>query len=258
MISRYDAYMDGIALSSLHADLAVLDIGYEPPSITAATSRHAVNSGVYYGSRYVEQGHCTITFELHIYNPQERQQACQAVARWAQGRVLKVSDRPGQHLNVVCEQYPVITSALRWTDSLSVSFVTDALPFWEDDADTIISLTNTSRSGQISVPGNVPPDICRARVNAVFKAGEAFTALRVTAGDTSIGISGIEGAQNTQITFSHDENGILGIKLGTSTSLLSKRTSNSSDDLLLDCGKKSTVSINRNGTCTIRVKGLWL
>lgn len=253
MISRYEAWMDDTALSSIHSELYVRDIVQEAVQLQGTASRLAKGYGMYLTNRVREALRVTIEFELHIYDPAMRQAVCQEVAEWANGRVLKTSDRRGQELHVVCDYPPYLPSAMRWTDTLSMAFTAYETPFWTADTPKSITANNTSVTAFI--PGNVPQDVARAKVDAVITAGSALTSATVTCGGKSIELSGISVASGGTIVFSHDENGILSIMSG-STSLLNKRTAASADDLTVPVGAISTFTSNRN--CTFTVRGLWL
>ena len=253
MISRYEAWMDGVALSSIHGDLYVRDIICEAANITSTSAKPVSGLGAYISNRSRDALRVTIEFELYIYDPVMRQAACADVVRWANGTALKVSDRPGQVLQVVCDDPPAISSALRWTDTLAVSFLAYETPYWVADAPVSVTANNTSTN--LYVPGNVPNTLAKARVDAVITAGSAITSATVTVNGKTISLSGISVGSGSTIVFSHDESGILSIKTG-STSLLDKRTAASADDLLADCGAVNTFASNRN--CTFSVKGMWL
>ena len=123
MRSRYEAFLNDIALSSISADLQVLDISYAVPSIKNVTYTVAKRDGQRVARRYTDQATVTITFELHIYDTVKRQAACQNVAAWAaKGGVLRTSDRMGQQLTCICTTMPTITSAMRWNDAIAVTF----------------------------------------------------------------------------------------------------------------------------------------
>lgn len=251
MISRYKATMDGVLLNSIHEMLQVLDIRYETSEMQRNMARRASGSGVYATNPYRQSTSVTIDFELHIYDTRERQRVCQQVIQWARGSVLQTSDRPGQRLHVVCDGYPAIESALRWTDPLSVTFTAYALPYWEEEFPATATLTNAS--GTLFVPGNVSEQ--GAKVDAEITANAALTALTLAVGSNSITLSGISVPKNGKIIVSHDENGHLSIKYGN-TSLLNKRTG--SDDLLAENGKTSTVRVSGNAACKFSVRGLWM
>ena len=105
----------------------------------------------------------------------------------------------------------------------------------------------------------LPPNAPKAYANVTVKATAAITSLTVKIGSSSIALSGISIAAGKTVVFSYDENKILSIMTGT-TSLLSKRTAKSSDDLVASCGKSNKISVvaSANVTATFSVKGAFI
>ena len=251
MISRYSVTMDNTPMSSISNMLQVLDIHYEPNEFQRNVARMAKGGGAYATNPYRQSVSVTIDFELHIYGTAARQTALQGVIDWAHGNILRTSDRPGQRLHVVCDSYPSIESAMRWTSPLSVTFTAYALPYWEEDTPVTASITNAT--GTLNVPGNVGEN--GAKVDVGITANAALTELTVGVGNNVITLTGIDVPQGGQITFSHDDYGHLRILQGN-TSLLNKRSG--SDDLIAENGKVSTIRVVGNATGEFSARGLWM
>lgn len=248
MISRYDVYLNNIALSFLHPALKVLNIEYQDPQIDVSTAEIATRPGAYVTRQNITSAAVTVSFELHIYSTQARRAALDSVIAWAmQGGTLEASDREDQQLHVICTDLPAMT-AKAWTEPLSLTFTAHETPFWQDKT------AATSDNGSIYVPGNVPPAIARAQVDAVLTATEDLTECSLTVNSNTIYLSGLSLEQGDTITISH-ENGILSIRSGQ-TSLLDKRTG--ADDLLAVCGEWNTFYTDGDVTAEISIRGLWL
>lgn len=257
MISRYEAYMDGVALSSISEKLLILDIAHTPPQIENRSVQLAKRHGLYVYDRYKASASVTVTFELHIYDIAERQQVCQEVARWAMGKVLQTNDRPSQRLRVVCDTPPVIESAKGWTQPINMVFSGYIVPFWEDAIPS--SKLVTGDTGTLYVPGNVPSSIARTVVEVSVVPDATITAITLGCGDTSISLSGISVSSAQTLTIDYDEQMNLRIRRGT-TSYLNKRTAASSDDLLAVCGAVNALSVTAASSvnATFKARGLWL
>lgn len=256
MISRYEAFMNGVALSTICEDLAILDIEYESPAKNAKTAVLAKRNGSVITQERYENGTVTITFELHLYSTAERMLACQKVAEWAMiGGILKTSDRPGQRLRCICEQPPIITSAKRWTDPLSVVFSAYVIPFWEEDIPAKKTISTADSGAVLYVPGNVGEALADVTVSPVA----AVTSVTVTAGDKHITLSDINIPAEQAIKLYYDDNAILHIE-SNGTSLLNKRTADSSDDISFPCGKRTAIGITASATATatFSARGLWV
>lgn len=253
MISRYEAIIDGVALSSLDDRLLILDIshasGIENRSVT-----YAKRDGMFIYDRFVQSASVEIKFELHIYDIAERQLVCQEVARWACGNILQTNDRQNQRLRVICTKMPVIKSAKKWTEELTVAFNSYLIPFWEDE---LISSKATSDASSLYVSGNVPRSIARANVEVEVVPSATITTITLTCGDTSITLNNISVSASQTLKIDYDENMNLRIKNG-SVSYLSKRTG--SDDLLAECGASNAISVSADAivTATFSARGLYL
>lgn len=254
MISRYEAYLNGVALSSVSADIVILDIEYSTPGARDEMFTVAKRQGARVHRRYVEKTSVAINFAIRNYDTRVRQRICGAVVKWAKnGGILKINDREGQRLHCVCDTPPVITSALRWTDTLRVAFVAYSLPFWEEVVPSVLQLSGTQEEGLLYVPGNVDG----AMVGAAITANAALSTVTLGVNGSTLTLSGLSIASGQVINITYDENMIQSIKVG-STSLLSKRTG--ADDLVAKCGETNTFTLSADASVTVNfsVRGLWI
>lgn len=254
MISRYEAWLNGVALSSIHEDLVILDIQYSDPEINYSFQSRAARDGADIVRKSIGKTAVTILFELRIYDVNNRMAACNQVASWAMGGgVLKTNDRLGQRLNCVCEKPPIIRSALKWTEQLSVTFAAYMPPTWEEDVPAVISLSGTTDSGTLFVPGNAGDALCEVTITPLA----TLTQVAISVADTAITLSGISIPANQEIKIEYDSDLHLSIK-SNSVSLLNKRSG--SDDLIAHSGKRNAVSITASASvnAAIRVRGRWV
>ena len=254
MISRYEATLNGVALSSISPDILILDISYRPASIQNEVYTTARRQGARIYRRYSNTTSCTITFEIHAYDIAERQVICNAIQTWARkGGVLQTNDRPGQRLRCICETFPAINSVKNWTEALSITFTAYDLPFWEQYTPTSITLTGTSGSGTLYVPGCVED----APVEADITAQGTVTSLNLTVNGRTLTLSGISVTSGQVIKIAYDDEMIQSIKVGN-TSLLNRRTG--VDDLLVNCGEDNSFSFSSNAAVSVKymVRGLWV
>lgn len=253
MISRYEATLNGVALSEIDDSILVLDINYAGPQIKTNTYTSARRQGARVYRRYFGKSTVTISFEIHKYNTQARMNVCNAIQQWAKdGGVLVTSDRDGQRLRCVCDTYPVITSAMKWTEALSVTFSAYAIPFWEESTPVTLTLNGTEESDTMTVPGCVE----EALVEVEVTPSGTLTDLDLTVNGRTLSLSGISVSGDT-ISIDYDENMIQSIRAGW-TSLLDARTG--VDDLLAVCGEQNEFSFTANVPCSVifSVRGLWL
>ena len=253
MKSRFHVLLNDVSLESLNENIAVTDIAYPPSATEYAVANFAGRSGGMAVRNHKRELTVTVTFELHEYGTQQRQNACQEIIAWAKnGGKLQTSDRPDQYLQCVCTKPPSLESASKWTDALTVEFTAYTIPYWQGLYPSKLTISGASAEGVIFVPGNG-----ETRPNVKITAHAAITTLTVTFGSTSIALTGLETAADDVITIDHDENGILSIKSGN-TSLLAKRSVTSSDDLVAECGN-IPVSVSASGSvdAEFTVRGVW-
>ena len=258
MISRYEAYMDGIALSGIHPGIMILDIGHSVPNSRFQTAAMANRHGNSFLSEHVDGAGVHISMELHIYSIAERQRVCQEIQRWARGSVLEVNDRPGQRLNVRCTAFPGIESALMWTDPVEVDFAAFEKPFWEEKAVSSLTLpAGTSGSDYLFVPGNAGDTLCEITVTP--ESGNTLNTIGIGCGTTVLNFSDLGATNSNPLKVRYNDKQIMSIKVGT-TSAMGKRTAASADDILMKCGEKNLCSYSANVsvTATFSARGLWL
>lgn len=253
MRNRFDVILNDISLAGMNADLYITDISYPVPEVEFSVANFAgKNGGLVTGTRKSET-RVTVTFELHVYDPQMRQKACQEIASWAvNGGKLQTSDRPDQYLQCVCTRFPSIESAMKWTDQLKAEFTAYSVPYWQSVIPEKLILTGTNETGELYVPGNA-----EATADVTVSVSGTMTSLSITFGDTIIHLTGLSLHSGDTVDISHDENGILHIE-GGGISLLGNRTASSDDDLSAPCGNVDVgVQSNVSVTAEFRVKGVW-
>lgn len=253
MRSRYEAYIDGIALSTIHPGILLTNVEHHLANYNLQTQAVANRNGLMILNRKQGATSVSISFELRVYKTQERQVALQKIQQWAQGKTLETSDREGQKLNIICTAFPAVSSVQDWNDTLKVGFTAYDQPFWENKTPSVITLVGDDEDGVLFVPGNAGEAYAEVEVTP----SQTIDDLTVTVGDTSITLDDLN--TNAVIKIGYDEKGIQYIKAGT-TSILSKRTANSSDDLIAICGKKNAVAVEADHSVTAKfsVRGLWL
>ena len=181
----------------------------------------------------------------------------QRAAAWAMGgRYLSIGDRPGQRLRVVCDTLPSVTSALRWTQDLIMVFTAYAMPYWEADTPIRASFTGTSGTAAIRQAGTAP---CFLEADIANTSGATLTSLSLTADGQKMAFSGLALGAGKTLKICYDENWILRAEVD-GASVLAQRTADSADDLILQPGKATTVTIAASDavSVTLKARGLWL
>ena len=258
MMTRYEARLDGKSLSALDPSIYIRDIAYGAPKYTQTETDVPGRDGQRVSGRHAQSTSVTISFEIHEQDTRRRREVCRRVQEWAmRGGALTTRDRPGQRLCVTCDSPPVISSALKWTQTLKMTFTARAQPFWEDEWPRSATLSGASASGSLYAPGFG----AQTRVEAVVKntSGETLNALTLGAGGTTFDFTELALASGETLTIDYDEEGLLRIRAGDA-SKMSCRTADSDDDLRLETGKTSelTVTAEASVSATFKARGLYL
>lgn len=254
MISRYEVYLNDIALSKVHPDILILDIQHQPAQIRNTMYNVANRQGANVNKRYIDRASVVVTFEIHNYNIAQRQAIRDEIVKWAKdGGVLRTNDRIHQRLRCICETFPAVTSAKNWTDPLQIVFTAYDLPFWESLMPVELTLTGTTGSGTMYVPGTYGS----ALVEVTITANADITSVDLTVNGRTLTLSDLTVASGSKIRIRYDGRMIQSIKRG-STSLLKKRSG--VDDLLADCGASNSFEFTASASVdvTFSVRGLWL
>ena len=254
MTSRYAVSLNNIALSSLSNKILILDVQYSSPEMRTDTLTLAKRHGARVYRQYIAGSSVTILFEIHEYGISQRQSILDSVNNWAKnGGALETNDRTGQQLKCVCTSFPAITSVRGWTEPLSITFSAYELPFWTEKNAVTLTLTGTSDSGTLLVPGNFDS----ALVEAEITTNAALSSVSLTVNGQTLSLTDLSIASGSVITISYDEKMIQSIKV-SGVSLFPNRSG--VDDLLAKCGENNIISISASADVTVvfSVKGVWL
>lgn len=257
MVSRYDVWLNDIALSEISPNLYVSDIGYQSVKLARQTNRIVSADGQYSGNKdYADVARVAVSFVIREYDTRRRQEIAQNVAKWAaNGGWLKTSDRVSQKIYVRPAAFPAVSSVMRWTDALTVEFVAYDYPFWVDECPQSVAL-ETDSAGTLYQPG-----VRYGYVEIEITAGAALSGIDVHCGDTELILDDLNVVSGDIIRVSYTEDHhILQIKQGN-TSLLDKRAAESSDDLIANPGLNDisfTTSGNSDATCVFYARGVYV
>lgn len=242
MMTRYGAWLDGIGLHDIDPRLYIMDIEESYPDVSVITASSAGREGLRVTNRRRQSLTVTVRFMVHEYNTAARKGVFQKIAAWAQGKYLTISDRPGQRLRVHCDSVPTAQSALKWTGTQSITFTAYEKPYWEEETALTAVKSGTSGSFPMTPPGTA--EKCYLSFTAVNNGTAALTALTVNAGDTVMKLEGMNIQTGGTVTVEYDDEGVLHVPV-------SARTADSSDDLMLLCGKENNVSFTADQAVSI-------
>ncbi len=253
MIGRYYASLNTISLESINPCILIYDISYDAPSRNRQSYTLVKREGATIYSSVKEKASCTISFFIREPDIAKRQRICQSVCAWARnGGELCTNDRKDQKLVCICEKLPAITSALKWTEPLSITFTAYSQPYWQEVFPSTLTLSGTSGNGKLFIPGSAPETM--VEISATARA--SLPSISFTVGSYTISLSGLSVTSGQVIKITYDNQMIQSIKVGN-TSLLNKRTG--ADDLKAQCGTSNNISFSASANTTVvfSARGLW-
>lgn len=254
MKSRYDAELNGVSLKSISSKILILDISYSPTRINYNRYAVAKRKGSRIYQQEIDYTDVVVSFAIRAYSVQERQTICNAVQKWAKnGGIFQTNDRPNQRLRCVLTSPPTITSVMKWTDPISMTFTAYNPPFWEEATPVTYSMSSNG-SGSIYVPGSVNGSFWEANITP---NSSTLTNIELTANGNIMTLEGISVAAGSTIKITYDDYMIQHIAVG-STSLLNKR--HGVDDLPVLSGETNRLQVQANTASTVvfKARGTWL
>ena len=258
MRELFSCALDGQPLHQLDDAIILLDIQEHPAEAAAHTFFPAGGGARFFGSKRRTLS-VSLLLEIHEYDPPRRKHLCQEINRWAMtGRVLTITDRPGQQLCVRCTTPLVIPSALRWTQSLKLTFAAYERPYWEDETPTFIrwAAAKQQHEGALFLPGTAEKAPAEAEIIPA-QGGSGDVTVRV--GDTVITLAGLTLTAGQAVRIGYDASGLMEIRNG-GVSVMKSRTGESSDELLAVPGQSSAISITAPVpvTAVVSARGCWV
>jgi hypothetical protein len=266
MARHVDAWMDGIRLADLGAVL-IQDVN-EPEAdqeITYGNRPGRAGQDVLSNKRRLLRVNIDIAIR-ELFDLGRRTAILQAVAGWASGDFLQLSNHPGQRLRVHQRTAPSLGAVRNYSEVMHIEFEAAVVPFWEEAVPVTVSDTAAAGepySGPLWIPGtaDVPVEFTFTPESVPEGTPEpTLTDLTVTVAcggvTQEIQLTGmnVTGA----VTFGRDEDDRMTIMNGE-TSLMRYRTQTSADDLVIPCGH-ATVSFEANipGLGAFSARGRWL
>lgn len=254
-----DARFRGISMADLAPSVHIMDVEEAEPS---ASIQHGANAG-YSGSRFLgmyrETLDVVITFVVYDKNRQRRQQALDRVRMWARGvGELELSYRPGQVLRCRGGEGIGVPSVQKWADALTVTFTAYAVPYWIDRQINAAYSSEETTSHSLGLSPSGTAERCPMAFSLTAAAAVTSFTIRNTSTDTGMTFSGLSMSAGQTAEASYAD-GLLAVKIGD-TSILSKRTPASSDDIWLRQRAGNEITATADGACTLvcTARGLYL
>ena len=267
MFLRFEAQLNGRKFSDIAPELILRDIAETPADMDVSTMRFANKPGQRMSSMVRTSLSVRLVYVIRTQDIQRRMEIRDLIMEWAgNGGMLTINTRPGKMLNVVCEYDTALESSLRWTQDLSLTLTAYGFPYWCDAAETVkVVKSNSTNQGLNSYAGTVYMSGQRdayVSVSIHNNGNGAMTKLNITCDETVIKLSGMSlpAGHVVRIYYDNDVLRIIDNTATPSVSLLSYRTADSNDDLMLPAGMDSIIHVSADQAFdgTISARGVWL
>lgn len=246
--------LDGIGVQDLDDRIYVEDVQED----TAIDQKTADRAG--YGLFPLNEGghqSKTITVKVMIKerNRAARMQVARLIQGWATKGWLTSNMFPGLRIYVFCNKMPQV-SAFEVSDRLEMKFIAYGEAYWQEITPLTINQTSAVSSNTHSItPRGTQKCFLEAQI---APSSGTLTSVTITVDSQSLALSGLSVTASAPLKIFYDELHILHIESGN-TSLLSKRSAASADDIILTPGVANTVSMTFSRACnyTLYARGLF-
>lgn len=173
-----------------------------------------------------------------IYDLRARAEAVQAMAAWAQDGRLELSNRPDQFLQCIVTKRPAPGTDRDYTQTFTVELAAIDCPYWQAMVPDSVSGSGTTGTLHLTPGGTVK----RIPLSfTVTPSSGTLTSFSVTVGGRTIALSGLSVSSSSSLVLDYDDHMLQRIRVG-STSVMSKRTAASADNLLVDPMTDNTIA----------------
>lgn len=197
----------------------------------------------------------TVTFMVKKRDRTARMAVIEKVRGWASEGWLTVNTRPGRRLYVFCTEPPAFET-FDWTARMEIGFTAYGEAYWQETVPLSVSSSSAvSSDTRVITPRGTKDCFLEAQITP---SGGTLTAVSVTVGTQTLTLSGLSVTQAAPLRIYYDELHLLHIESGNG-SLLSKRSAESADDIILTAGQANTVILTFSCACsyTIQARGMW-
>jgi len=252
-VALNDVYLDEVDES-----IILQSIEESAPNMT----RNAMNIGggigmiaTDFSRRYLD---ISVEFAINTIDDMElRASVISKVNEWAKnGGTLTVNYRPKQRLNVVCTTLPGTGYVREWTNTYSVVLRALIVPYWEQNEENLMRITSSNGQVRFSLDGTETAPLYFTGTN---RSSQTLNSMKLKLGNQVMRFTGLGLATGDRIVVD-EVNGVQRIRKiaanNTESDLMSRRTAESVDDILLNPGE-NTIELTTDRQCefTLRARG---
>lgn len=252
---RYDltASLNNVELTSISESIFIVDIEEEPKVTVDSDNRGS------YGKTLLNEPErelldIKISLMIKEHNRIKRQAVISEIKGWAKKGWLRTNLRDNQRIFVVCTT-PMIHKAFQTHEKMEITFTAYDEAYWQEEIPASVSLTGSSATAQILPLGTRK---CFLEAEITNASGSAISQVSLSANGHLLKFSGLTFANAKKLVIRYDEQHVLRAEID-GTSVLSKRTEDSSDDITLPNKTATTVTFTATGSCSVKLiaRGLY-
>lgn len=243
--------LNGQQLDEVHAAVVIRSINTGATRETVQAVSLMGGSGQRITNRHWDTMEVAVNYAINIPKKQQeaRRAVFDAVNAWAMSKGwLTVNYIPGRQLYVDSVNLPNSADLWNWSEEFTITFTAYAVPFWQDSTATV------STGASITVPG-MAETVCDAEITN--GSGSTIDTMTVAVGESVFSFTGLGLANGEKLEITHNEKGILIIRIYTGAmvrSALDKRTGGS-DDLYVKPGANAITVSAQGVTWSVSCRG---
>ena len=228
-----DASIGGASLRAADSHIYVTNIAQEVRT-QATFSENIGRDGRRRGRVRREVIRVTVSFRIWEFSSvTDREAILEKANAWARDGYLTVSTKPGRRMAVQCAARAAASDPRNYKEDYQIVFESSQAPYWEAAAATTFTLSGTSQTKTISVPGTH---------EAVFEATVTHSSGTLNTLSLQVGA--------TTFYIDHDSEGRLRIYAGSSTTKYHCRSAASDDELIAGPGSV-TAKLSADASCSV-------
>ena len=255
--------LDSVQLDELNPAIVIRSVDPGTPHETISAADRMGGYGQRITAQHWQTLEITVKYAIDVHKESLaiRRQIFDTVCAWAMKKGwLTVNWMQGKKMHVDKTVIQSCGDMRDWTAEYTIVFRAYGVPFWIDDTATVVEIgSEDSGSGWINVPGAVET-ICD--VELTNGSGDSLDSVSVRIGDSVMSFTDLGLADGKKLVIGHSDDGLLYIRkyTGESTyvSVMEKRTTGSSDDMVVSPGQ-NLISITGSGlTATVSCRGRYV
>ena len=245
--------LGGVSLHELDSRIYVEDIKEDPNDTMETVSRAGYGT---FPLTSPERDSLVIKVTGYVKERDRtaREAVYQKILGWCTNGWFTKNTRPGQRIYVYCTKPP--GTETYESARLEIEFTAYGEAYWQDTTPVSVSSSSAVSSATVTLHPNGTRE-CFLEAD-ITPSGGTLTSVSISVGSQVIELSGLSTAAGTVLKIDYTVDHILRIRSGSS-SVLKRRTADSSDEIILEPGADNTVELEFNTACnyTIKARSLW-